>query len=108
MVPAAGTTSGVVKAKVPSTEATPFKVESRKDEPTLIAVAVGAVVIVGVALSTVTSTVPVTTSKNAVFVGVNFQLCAAIPTLGEMVGVVKVKAPATEALPPLSTESAKV
>ena len=54
-VPALGAVDGVMKAKVPATEATPpLNVEEARVCPYVIAVAVGGVVIVGVALPTVT------------------------------------------------------
>ena len=57
-VPRAGVVEGVVKAKVPSTlAAPPLNVESARLSPTKMMLAVGGVVIVGVALLTVTLTV---------------------------------------------------
>ena len=57
----AGTVVGVVKAKEPGTEATPpLRVELAKVWPYEIVVAVGRVVISGVALETVTLTLVVT------------------------------------------------
>ena len=54
-VPAAGAVAGVVKAKLPATEPTPpLKTELASVWPNTMSVAVGGVVIVGVALVTVT------------------------------------------------------
>ena len=54
-VPAPGAVDGVVNAKLPETDATPpLNVDEARVCPYVIAVAVGAVVIVGVALPTVT------------------------------------------------------
>ena len=56
-VPALGAVAGLVKAKVPGTEAVPLlRVESARVWPKVIAEAVGAVAMVGVALLTVTFT----------------------------------------------------
>lgn len=97
-----------VKANEPGTEATPpLRVEDAKVCPIMIDVAVGDVVIVGVALFTVTSTVPVTLLYRSVSIAVNVQFCVETPESGTVVEVVKAKLPSTEATPPLSAEFAK-
>jgi len=54
-VPALGAVEGVVKANVPGVDATPpLRVEEASVCPTAIGLAVGGVVIVGVALATLT------------------------------------------------------
>ena len=59
-VPTAGAVEGVVNAKVPGTLATPpLKIDAARVCPTVIAVAVGAVVMVGVVGVTVPPTVRV-------------------------------------------------
>jgi hypothetical protein len=56
-VPALGAVEGVVKANVPGTDATPpLRVEEARVCPYVIGLAVGGVVIVGVALPTLTLT----------------------------------------------------
>jgi hypothetical protein len=60
VVPTAGTVLGVVKAKLPATLALPpLKIELASVCPDVMALAVGCVVIVGVAFSTVTLTLVV-------------------------------------------------
>jgi hypothetical protein len=100
---------GVVKAKLPATEPVPpVNVEDAKVCPKVIVLAVGHTLTLGVALFTVTLTVPVTVLKSIVSVGVKVTLWPAVPAVGAMPGVVKVKLPATAAVPPLSVEDAKV
>ncbi len=61
VVPTAGTVPGVVNAKLPATLAFhPLNIESSSVWPEIIEVAVGGVVIIGVALPTVTLTLVVT------------------------------------------------
>ncbi len=61
VVPTAGVVPGVINVKLPATLAIPpLKVESASVWPEVIEVAVGGVVIVGVALPTVTLTFVVT------------------------------------------------
>jgi hypothetical protein len=72
-------------------------------------VAVGHVVIVGVAFATVTLTDPAAgVLLFAVSVGVKVTLWAAVPAPGVAPGVVQEKTPATEAAPPFNVEEAKV
>ena len=108
-VPADGAVVGVVNAKVPATLPTPpLSVELASVCPNVIPVAVGAVVIVGVALSTVTFTVNDAVLYRVVSVGVNVTPCEAVPTEGAVVGVVNANVPGTLATPPLSVEFANV
>ena len=108
-VPAWGCVAGVVNANVPGTlAAPPPNVELASVCPYAIDVAVGAVVIVGVALATVTFTFNDTVLYRVVSVGVKLTPCSAVPTFGWVVGVVKAKVPATLATPPPSVELASV
>jgi len=108
-VPAAGAVLGVVKAKLPGTEAVPpVNVEEARVCPKVMLLAVGNTVIVGVALFTVTLTVPVTAKKFVVSVGVKVTLCSELPAGGAVVGVVKAKLPGTAVVPPLNVEEASV
>lgn len=108
-VPTAGAVLGVVKAKLPGTEPVPpVNVEDANVCPKVMLLAVGSTVMVGVALFTVTLTVPVTAKKLVVSVGVKVTLCSELPADGAMVGVVKAKLPGTAVVPPLNVEDASV
>jgi hypothetical protein len=68
----------------------------------------GAVLMVGVALLTVTLTEVVTVLKLLESVGVKVTPWLAVPALGAVVGVVNAKDPGVDAAPPLSVELASV
>jgi hypothetical protein len=113
-VPATGCVPGVVKANVPGTlvpntlAPPPLNVEFARAWPNVTGVAVGAVVIVGVALPTVTLTTKDALVYRVVSVGVKVTGWSATPTSGAVPGTVNANVPATLATPPLSVELANV
>lgn len=113
-VPATGCVPGVVNANVPGTlvpntlAAPPFNVEFARDWPNVTGVAVGAVVIVGVALTTVTLAAKDALVYRVVSAGVKVTGWSAVPTSGAVPGAVNANVPATLATPPLSVELANV
>ena len=63
---------------------------------------------VGATLETVTGTAPVTLKWFAASAGVKVTPWEVVPALGWVVGVVKLKVPATEAVPPLRVAATRV
>ena len=62
----------------------------------------------GIALFTVTLTVPLAVPKLAASLGRNITACDAVPALGATLGFAKTKLPAVEAEPALSVDEASV
>ena len=99
----------MVKLKVPGVDALPpVSVERERVSPTVMAEAVGIVVIVGVALLTVTLTVVVAPLRLLAMLGVKVTLWLDAPVAGKVAGLVKAKVPETEPIPPERVELARL